>query len=171
MTIWAARAAFEECPFPSYMPYPRMSVVVCVHNGEDYIEECLDGCSRLDYPNFEVIIVNDGSTDRTLALAEDRLAALGDSPGAQIIAKWEIPKRKIVVPPFTEPPVVAPPPPPTLGTPPVTLPPAVPPPEKASSTLSRALLKAYSGLPGTALPAAIVNPPKRIRRATRVAAA
>jgi GT2 family glycosyltransferase len=68
----AARVALAEMPFPPYPSgmWPRFSIVVCVHNGEKDIEECLDGAARLDYPDFEVIVVNDGSTDRTLELAQ-----------------------------------------------------------------------------------------------------
>ncbi|MHC4947372.1 MAG: glycosyltransferase [Planctomycetota bacterium] len=53
-----------ECP-----AWPRVSVVVCVHNGSRTIGECLAGLARLDYPDFEVIVVDDGSTDRTAEIA------------------------------------------------------------------------------------------------------
>ncbi|MHA1237112.1 MAG: glycosyltransferase [Candidatus Hodarchaeales archaeon] len=41
------------------------SVIVCTYNGSKTIKETLDNLSKLDYPHFEVIIVNDGSTDQT----------------------------------------------------------------------------------------------------------
>jgi GT2 family glycosyltransferase len=61
----AVRRGFAEVPFPSNLPWPRISVVVCSHNGESTLRECLEGLRRLQYPNYEVIVVNDGSTDAT----------------------------------------------------------------------------------------------------------
>ena len=40
-----------------------ISIIVPVYNTEKYIERCLDSIMKQDYPNFEVILVNDGSTD------------------------------------------------------------------------------------------------------------
>ncbi len=48
-----------------------VSVVVCTHNGEKWIRECLTGISRLRYPNYETIVVDDGSTDSTAAIAAE----------------------------------------------------------------------------------------------------
>jgi len=59
------RKAFAEVPFPPDMPWPSISVVVCTYNGKRTIRDCLDGLKKLEYPNFEVVIVNDGSTDET----------------------------------------------------------------------------------------------------------
>jgi GT2 family glycosyltransferase len=67
----AVRNAFAEVPFPSDVPWPRVSVVVCSYNGARTIRDCLEALRKLDYPNFEVIVVNDGSTDRTAAIAEE----------------------------------------------------------------------------------------------------
>jgi GT2 family glycosyltransferase len=64
-----ARKAFGETPFPARMNWPRVSVVVCSYNGARTIRDCLDGLMRLSYPNFEVIVVNDGSTDATGEIA------------------------------------------------------------------------------------------------------
>lgn len=63
--------AFAEAPFPSKIPWPRISVVVCSYNGARTIRDCCEGLLRLNYPNFEVIIVNDGSTDATAAIVEE----------------------------------------------------------------------------------------------------
>ncbi|MDQ5851719.1 MAG: glycosyltransferase, partial [Chloroflexota bacterium] len=67
----AVRAAYAEVPFPTDLPWPRISVVVCSYNGARTIRECCEGLLRLDYPNFEVIIVDDGSTDATAAIARE----------------------------------------------------------------------------------------------------
>lgn len=63
------RKAFDEVPFPADLPWPRISVVVCSYNGSRTIRECLEGLSKLEYPDFEIIVVNDGSTDDTEAIA------------------------------------------------------------------------------------------------------
>lgn len=50
-------------------PWPLVSIVVCCYNAASTLEECLRSLGRLGYPNFEVIVVNDGSTDRTGEIA------------------------------------------------------------------------------------------------------
>ncbi len=49
---------------------PRISVVICAYNAERTMDACLASLRQLRYPNFEVIIVNDGSTDRTLEISQ-----------------------------------------------------------------------------------------------------
>jgi O-antigen biosynthesis protein len=67
----AVSRAFAEVPFPPARRWPRVSVVVCSYNGSRTIRDCLEGLARLDYPDFEVIVVNDGSTDETPAIAAE----------------------------------------------------------------------------------------------------
>jgi len=55
---------------PSLPRYPRVSVVVCAYNAERTIDQCLASLAALNYPDYEVIVVNDGSRDRTLEIAE-----------------------------------------------------------------------------------------------------
>jgi glycosyltransferase involved in cell wall biosynthesis len=47
---------------------PRVSVVVCTYNGGRTLEQCLCSLRALDYPDYEVIVVDDGSTDATRAI-------------------------------------------------------------------------------------------------------
>src|SRR5438094_4557610 len=61
----AVREAFAEVPFPPGLPWPRISVVVCTYNGGRTIRECLEGLRTIEYPDYEVIVVDDGSTDGT----------------------------------------------------------------------------------------------------------
>ncbi len=55
---------------PRLERYPRVSVVVCSYNAERTMAACLASLETLNYPDYEVIVVNDGSTDRTLEIAE-----------------------------------------------------------------------------------------------------
>src|SRR6516162_871452 len=55
---------------PALKRYPRVSVVVCAYNAERTIHRCLASLAALNYPDYEVILVNDGSRDRTLEIAE-----------------------------------------------------------------------------------------------------
>src|SRR3989475_805642 len=65
----AVRETFAEVPFSANLPWPRISVVVCTYNGARTIRDCLDGLEQLAYPDYEVIVVDDGSTDSTAAIA------------------------------------------------------------------------------------------------------
>ena len=47
-----------------------ISIIVPIYNVEKYIEECLYTISKQTYSNFEVICVDDGSTDRSPGLAQ-----------------------------------------------------------------------------------------------------
>jgi glycosyltransferase involved in cell wall biosynthesis len=55
---------------PPLQRYPRVSVVVCAYNAERTMDKCLASLEHLNYPDYEVIVVNDGSRDRTLAISE-----------------------------------------------------------------------------------------------------
>lgn len=49
---------------------PAVSIIVPVHNVEAYLEKCLDSLINQTFDNYEIIIVNDGSTDRSKEIAE-----------------------------------------------------------------------------------------------------
>jgi GT2 family glycosyltransferase len=58
-------------PLPPALPeYPKVSVVVCAYNAERTMAPCLASLEKLNYPNYEVIVINDGSTDRTREISE-----------------------------------------------------------------------------------------------------
>jgi GT2 family glycosyltransferase len=65
----AARRAFASVPFGKGEAMPPVSVVVCCYNSAGTLPECLAGIQALDYPNFETIVVDDGSTDETADIA------------------------------------------------------------------------------------------------------
>jgi len=49
---------------------PRISVVICAYNAERTMDACLAALRALRYPDYEIIVVNDGSTDRTLEITQ-----------------------------------------------------------------------------------------------------
>jgi GT2 family glycosyltransferase len=69
--LTAVREAYAEAPFPSGRQWPRISVVVCTYNGHRTIRDCLDGLQRLEYSDYETIVVNDGSTDGVADIAQE----------------------------------------------------------------------------------------------------
>jgi O-antigen biosynthesis protein len=54
---------------PALAAPPKVSVVVAAYNAATTLGPCLDSLSQLDYPDFEVIVVDDGSSDRTAEIA------------------------------------------------------------------------------------------------------
>lgn len=53
--------------------HPLISVIVPVYNAEKFVEKCLESISNQTYKNFEVIVVDDGSTDGSGSIC-DRFA-------------------------------------------------------------------------------------------------
>ncbi len=48
---------------------PFVSIIVCSYNGATTLPACLDSLGRIDYPHYEIILVDDGSTDGTREIA------------------------------------------------------------------------------------------------------
>ena len=49
--------------------WPSVSVVVCAYNAATTIADCLASLERSDYPNLEILVCDDGSTDGTVNVA------------------------------------------------------------------------------------------------------
>ena len=60
---------FQTRPVDLLPVRPRVSVVVCSYNGGRTLEKCLQSRVGLEYPEYEVILVDDGSTDDTPEIA------------------------------------------------------------------------------------------------------
>ncbi len=67
----AVAAAFGHAPRPLGDAPPRVSVVICTFNGERTLGETCAAVARLEYPDLEVIVVDDGSTDASAAIAAE----------------------------------------------------------------------------------------------------
>lgn len=59
------------------MDRPLISVLIPAYNAEKYIEHCLKSVCGQNYDNLEIIVINDGSTDRTGEIA-DKIAEKDD---------------------------------------------------------------------------------------------
>lgn len=49
---------------------PLITVTICTYNGEAYLEKTINSVLAQDYANFEVVIVDDGSSDGTVSMIE-----------------------------------------------------------------------------------------------------
>lgn len=67
----AVKSRFARIPFEieAQAGWPKVSVVICAYNAASTIEDNLESLTRLNYPNYEVIVVNDGSKDATPEIA------------------------------------------------------------------------------------------------------
>jgi len=59
------------------MDKPRVSVIVLNWNGKHFLEKCLDSLLNQDYPNFEVLLVDNGSTDNSLEFVRSKFGKNG----------------------------------------------------------------------------------------------
>ena len=55
------------------MNHELITFIVPIYNVERYLKECLDSIQQQTYPYFECIMVNDGSTDSSVSIAEEYL--------------------------------------------------------------------------------------------------
>src|SRR6266566_2111492 len=70
-SFWAVQKMFRNAPYFALPRYPKVSVVVASYNGARTLKPCLESLTRLAYPDYEVIFVDDGSTDSTPEIARE----------------------------------------------------------------------------------------------------
>jgi glycosyltransferase involved in cell wall biosynthesis len=75
LALSSASRTFAEAPFFK-RAWPKISVVVCSYNGSSTIDETLTSLANLNYPNYEIIVVDDGSTDNVSLIAQTHRAHL-----------------------------------------------------------------------------------------------
>jgi GT2 family glycosyltransferase len=67
----AVQRAYAIAPYYPLPRAPMVSVVVAGYNAERTLRPCLEALGRLHYPHYEVLFVDDGSTDRSPAIAAE----------------------------------------------------------------------------------------------------
>jgi O-antigen biosynthesis protein len=65
----AVKKMFRAVPHFPLAQHPKVSVVVASYNGARTLKLCLESLQRLNYPDYEIILVDDGSTDATPQIA------------------------------------------------------------------------------------------------------
>ena len=50
---------------------PMVSIIVPIYNAEQYLRRCVDSILNQEYTDFEVLLVNDGSTDASGDICEE----------------------------------------------------------------------------------------------------
>lgn len=69
--IFFFRRERKETLRPELDVYPRVAILVPCHNEEVVVRDAITQLSGNRYPNFEIIAINDGSTDRTGEILEE----------------------------------------------------------------------------------------------------
>lgn len=71
------------------MSTPLISVIMPVYNGEEYLREAIESILNQTYINYEFIILNDGSTDKTeeiiLSYVDSRILYIKNETNLQIV--------------------------------------------------------------------------------------
>jgi chlorobactene glucosyltransferase len=78
-------------PAPPLPRAPRVSIIVAARNEEDALPAALESFLALDYPNYEVILVDDDSTDRTGAIADEWAARRECAGKLRVIHNHDLP--------------------------------------------------------------------------------
>lgn len=54
------------------MDYPKVFVLILSYNGKHLLEESVSSYLENDYPNFEVVVIDNGSTDKTFEIVKEK---------------------------------------------------------------------------------------------------
>ena len=63
--------ANSDLPHHPLTRTPFVSVIVCSYNGGATLRPCLESLSKLNYPNYEIVLIDDGSTDNTAQIVAE----------------------------------------------------------------------------------------------------
>ena len=71
-------------PLDLHGPDPTVSIIVPVYNGSGYVTACLESLRRQSFEDFEVIVVDDGSTDDSLL---ETWRVIGHDPRFHVVTR------------------------------------------------------------------------------------
>ena len=55
--------------------FPLITIAIPVYNTEEFLENCLKSAIAQDYPNLEILVLNNGSTDNSQSIIDKFAAA------------------------------------------------------------------------------------------------
>jgi glycosyltransferase involved in cell wall biosynthesis len=67
----ALRGLFAKVPQTAEVKLPMCSIVICSYNGGSTVASCLRSMQQLRYPSYEVVFIDDGSTDNTQEILKE----------------------------------------------------------------------------------------------------
>lgn len=88
--LWSVGAYFSRIKYTkqeSLKSYPKVSIVLSAYNEEETIQEAMSALEQLAYPNLEIIVVDDKSTDNTLMLLEQIKQGFSKEKELRILAQ------------------------------------------------------------------------------------
>jgi glycosyltransferase involved in cell wall biosynthesis len=68
-----AYCCYHPLPVDQLMSQPSISAIICTHNRADYLGAAIDSLLHQTHPNYEIIVVDNASTDNTRQVVEERL--------------------------------------------------------------------------------------------------
>jgi cellulose synthase/poly-beta-1,6-N-acetylglucosamine synthase-like glycosyltransferase len=74
LTFWNLRGLTvlrADQPTSPLESYPKVSIIMTARNEEEALPAALQSMLALEYPDYEIVLVNDDSRDRTGALADE----------------------------------------------------------------------------------------------------
>ncbi|MCP4155718.1 MAG: poly-beta-1,6 N-acetyl-D-glucosamine synthase [bacterium] len=79
---WESKESLSPADVPKLRSYPKVSIIVPCYNEGDNARETISYLFKQDYPNYEVIAVNDGSKDNTGEILDELME---DYPKLRVI--------------------------------------------------------------------------------------
>lgn len=96
----AVATQFQSVPFAVDRDWPLITVAICTFNGAKTLRTALEALAVLRYPNYETIVINDGSTDESSAIAAEYAVQLVSTENRGLSAArntaWQLARGTIV---------------------------------------------------------------------------